>query len=239
MEIVKGMYRIPQEGFLANKLLRKRLAPHGYYELPHTPGLWKHVSRPIQLTLVVDDFGIKYTGKEHVNNLLNALKETYEISEDWADQLYCGITLKWNYTHGHVDTSMPNYVNKQLQQYNYTKLLIHQHTPLQPAHITYGSKSQEPTPLDKTKPLNKEDTKFVQQVTCSFLYYGRAVDPMILHALSTIASQQSAPTEKTKSLVHTLLDYMATHPNSIIRFYASDMILNVHSDASYLTAPKA
>ena len=32
---------------------------------------------------------------------------------------------------------------------------------------------------------------------------------------------------------------MATHPNSIICFYASDMILNVHSDASYLTAPKA
>ena len=62
---------------------------------------------------------------------------------------------------------------------------------------------------------------------------------MILHALSTIASQQSAPTEKTKSLVHTFLDYMATHPNSIIRFYASDMVLNVHSDASYLTAPKA
>ena len=63
MEIVRGMYRLPQAGIIANKLLRKRLAPHGYYELPHTPGLWKHVSRPIQFTLAVDDFGIKYTGK--------------------------------------------------------------------------------------------------------------------------------------------------------------------------------
>ena len=62
---------------------------------------------------------------------------------------------------------------------------------------------------------------------------------MMLHALITIASQQSAPTEKTKALVHTFLDYLATHPQSIIRFYASNMILNVHSDASYLTAPKA
>jgi hypothetical protein len=134
---------------------------------------------------------------------------------------------------------MPTYVNKQLQHYNYTKSRIHQHTPLQPAPITYGSKSQEPNPLDKYKTLNKEDTKFVQQVTGSFLYYDRAVDPMILHALCTITSQQSAPTENTKLLSHTFLDYMATHPNSIICFYASDMILNVHSDVSYLTAPKA
>ena len=39
--------------------------------------------------------------------------------------------------------------------------------------------------------------------------------------------------------VNTFLDYMATNPNAVIRYYASDMVLNVHSDASYLTAPKA
>ena len=32
---------------------------------------------------------------------------------------------------------------------------------------------------------------------------------------------------------------MATYPHAVIRFYASNMILNVHSDASYLTATKA
>jgi hypothetical protein len=32
---------------------------------------------------------------------------------------------------------------------------------------------------------------------------------------------------------------MWTHPNAKIRYRASDMILNVHSDASYLSAPKA
>ena len=58
MQIEKGMYGLPQAGILANKLLRKRLAPHGYYELPHTPGLWKHVSLPVQFSLVVDDFGV-------------------------------------------------------------------------------------------------------------------------------------------------------------------------------------
>jgi hypothetical protein len=32
---------------------------------------------------------------------------------------------------------------------------------------------------------------------------------------------------------------MWTHPDAIIRYHASDMILNVHSDASYLSTPKA
>ena len=78
----------------------------------------------------------------------------------------------------------------------------------------------------------------MQQVVGSFLYYARAVDMTILHALSEIASQQANPTEKTIQRVNQLLDYMHSNPNAIIRFYASDMVLNVHSDASYLTAAK-
>ncbi len=34
-----------------------------------------------------------------------------------------------------------------------------------------------------------------------------------------------------------MLDYLATHPDTIVRFYASEMILNIHSDASYLSEP--
>ncbi|KAL7524781.1 hypothetical protein ACHAXR_000712, partial [Thalassiosira sp. AJA248-18] len=37
----------------------------------------------------------------------------------------------------------------------------------------------------------------------------------------------------------TFLDYMATHPYAVIRYYASGMIFNVHSDAIYPTSPKA
>ena len=58
-------------------------------------------------------------------------------------------------------------------------------------------------------------------------------------ALSAIAAQQSAPTEETLAHVNQFLDYMWTHPDAKIRYRASDMILNVHTDASYLSAPKA
>lgn len=78
----------------------------------------------------------------------------------------------------------------------------------------------------------------MQQVLGIFLYYVRAVDLTIQQALNAIAEEQSNPAEKTLERVQQFLDYMATHPDTVINFYASDMILNVHSDASYQTASK-
>ena len=80
--------------------------------MPHTQGLLKHINRPIQFTLVVDDFGVKYVGKEHVDHLIAALKQTYNLKEDWNGELYCDITIKWNYKENYLDISMPNYVRK-------------------------------------------------------------------------------------------------------------------------------
>jgi len=39
MEIRMGINGLLQAGILANKHLAKRIAKHGYYEVPHTPGL--------------------------------------------------------------------------------------------------------------------------------------------------------------------------------------------------------
>ena len=38
---------------------------------------------------------------------------------------------------------------------------------------------------------------------------------------------------------HHLLDYVATHPDAILSYAKSDTILGIHSDASYLSEPKA
>ncbi len=58
-------------------------------------------------------------------------------------------------------------------------------------------------------------------------------------ALSTIAMSQAAPTEQTMEPCIQLLDYLAMHADAKIRFYESDMIMNIHSDASYLSESKA
>jgi hypothetical protein len=76
IEIRKGMYGLKQAGLLANQLLQTRVAPFGYYPALHILGLWLHHTRPISFTLVVDDFAVKYMGKQHAEHLINALLKT-------------------------------------------------------------------------------------------------------------------------------------------------------------------
>eukprot|EP00957_Ditylum_brightwellii_P133510 10178547-Ditylum_brightwellii.AAC.1 len=61
----------------------------------------------------------------------------------------------------------------------------------------------------------------------------------MLVPIGTIAAEQSKNTEATAKAVEHLLDYCASHPNATIRCTPSDMLLKVHSDASYLLVPEA
>ena len=243
LEIRNTIYGLPCAGAVSNALLKKRLAPHGYYEVPHTPGLWKHISRPISFTLVVDDFGVKYVGEEHAKHLIKALEPHYKLSQDWTGGLYCGITLEWNYAgrleDRYVDLSMPGYIKRLLTKYNHDKPKTPVHSPYPIAPRKYGKATQDPVPTDESPSAGPEGVKFVQQVVGSILYYGRGVDATNLTALSTLGSQQTQATEQTVKNTKHLLDYLATHPDARIRYHASDMILNVHSDASYLSETKA
>jgi hypothetical protein len=54
----------------------------------------------------------------------------------------------------------------------------------------------------------------------------------MLVAIGSIASAQNNGAEATMQEVTHLLNYCATHPNAVIRFKASDMVLHIHSDAS-------
>jgi hypothetical protein len=175
-------------------------------------------------------------------NLYDAVrKETYKIIEDLEGDLYCVIAIKWNYAKHHVDLTMVKHVMKQLTKYGHIAPLKPQDCPYSPNPIKYGKDNQAPSPLDASPLLDETGKKRVQQIVGSFLFYARAVYPTILMALSEISSQQSAPTENTMTMkrVNQFLDYMWTHPDAIIRYRASDMILSVHSYASYLSAPKA
>jgi hypothetical protein len=119
IEIQKGMYGLPQAGILANKLLQPNLAKDGYRPTQHTHGLWKHDTRPISFSLVVDDFGVKYVGREHVEHLMTCIKKIYNISSDWNGRAYCGLTLEWDYKNRTVDLSMPGYIKASLHKYQH------------------------------------------------------------------------------------------------------------------------
>jgi hypothetical protein len=139
IEIRKYMYGLKQAGLIANQLLQTRLAPLGYYPAHHTPGLWLHKTRPITFSLIVDDFAVKYVGKQHDDHLRNALLQSYELTTDWAVKVYSGISLKWDYKNRTCDISMPGYVSNVLRKFQHAAPKHPQHTSLRYGTPVYGA----------------------------------------------------------------------------------------------------
>jgi hypothetical protein len=238
IEIRKGMYSLKQAVLLANQLLQKHLAPSGYYPARHTSGSWLHKTRPIAFSLIVDDFAVKYVGNHHADHIRNALLHNYELTTDWEGKLYSGMSLKWDYKNITCDISMPGYVSNVLSKFQHDSPKHPQHKPFRYVTPVYGAKTQYAT-QDETPPLTAKQCLNIQKVTVSVLYYARAVDPTVLMPLNDIATEQTNATEKTQAATNQLLDYLATHPDAIIRYHASDMVLHIHSDASYLSVSNA
>ena len=192
--VKKGMYGLPQSGILAQELLEKRLNKHGYHQSKFTPGLWTHETRPICFTLVVDDFGVKYIGKQHAEHLLQVLEEHYKVTTDWEGKRYLGLTFDWDYERRMVHLSMPDYIPDALKRFKHERpgkvqLSPHPHTP-----PNYGAKQQYAKEEVEEPEVSKDEKLFVQQVLGTFLYYARAVDSTMLVTLSAIASEQAAIT---------------------------------------------
>jgi hypothetical protein len=111
LSITRGMYGLPQSGLLAITLLGKCLKKHGYVQSKFVPGLWKHKTRPVQFCLTVDDFGVKYIGKEHADHLLKVHEEHYKVTCDWSGTRYTGIHMHWDYdNHIKVHLFTPGYM---------------------------------------------------------------------------------------------------------------------------------
>ncbi|KAL3781993.1 hypothetical protein HJC23_013821 [Cyclotella cryptica] len=239
VRIQNGMYGLPQAGIIAQQLLEKRLVAEGYHQSTITPGFWKHDWRPISFALCVDDFGVKYVGREHADHLLKTLNQFYQTSQDWNGTRYLGLTFVWDYTKRRVGISMPGYCAKAMHRFHHVTPPKRQDQPYPHTAPTYGAAQQYTHPPDTSPPLSKPDALFIKEVIGVFLYYARAVDCTMLAALGSLAAQQANPTQLTLSHVKHFLDYAASHPDAMVTFHASDMVLAVHSDASYLSETKA
>ena len=232
------MYGLKQAALLAYNHLVSQLEPHGYHPCPETAGLWRHKTRRTKFCLCVDDFGVKYFSPDDADHLLNALKKHYKISVDYEGKNYCGYTIDWNYTRGFVDISMPKYIPALLKKLQHPQPAKPQYAPHAWVTPAYGQRIQM-APIDTSKKLDTKGIRFVQSVVGSLLYQSRALDSTTSVALNELGSTQATATQKTKDGCTMLLDYVATYPNPKIRFYASDMLLHIDSDAAYLVQQHA
>lgn len=111
-----ALYGLPQAGLLAQQRLITHLASAGYHQTD-TSCLFRHVANGTVFSLVVDDFGVKYTSLSGVNHLIHTLQTLYSITIDWKGSKYLGFAIAFDYSQRTVTLSMPGYILKVLQRF--------------------------------------------------------------------------------------------------------------------------
>jgi hypothetical protein len=140
----------------------------------HFRSMVAHKTRDISFTLVVDDFGVKYTNQADVLHLKSVIDRAYPTTANWTGNRFIGVHLDGNYKARMLKASMPGYVKKLLLQFQHEETK-QQYGPSQYIASTYGAK-QQMTSIDISPALSKDDTKLLQQVCGKFLYYARTID---------------------------------------------------------------
>ena len=156
----------------------------------------------VTFSFVVDDFGVKYIGKQYSYHLIVSIRKCYPVDADWNIGLYCGIKIDWKFDQPRsVDLSMPKYLPNALHEFQHPYPKIPQHVPHKWEHLNYGAKqsSKEESSLEV---LIEQRRKLIQKVVVKFLYYGRTVNTTLLVVLGSILSEKSKGTTQTEAVVH-------------------------------------
>ncbi len=188
--------------------------------------------------LVIDDFAVLWTDKAAFQHLLTTLTLLYQIKVNYKGTKYLGMTIAIDQQARHVTLTMPGYINKLLRKAK-PEGIKGANTPAVYNPPNYKSAGAQLATTDTSPYASPAEQKHLQSVIGTLLYYSRAVDPTMCTAIHELGSIQSAPTQNDMVKLDRLLQYAASHQNNGIRYYASSMVYNILSDASYLCRPRA
>jgi hypothetical protein len=134
---------------------------------------------------------------------------------------------------------MPGYIAGALRRFQDTAPAKAEHSPYPWQRPEYGAKTHFAPLPDASAALDATDKLRILEVLGTLLFYARAIDSTLLTVIGELATEQSGATQSTMTKLSQLLNYRAAHPDATVRFTASDMVLAIESDASYLSFVKA
>eukprot|EP00957_Ditylum_brightwellii_P094342 7183458-Ditylum_brightwellii.AAC.1 len=122
------------------------------------------------------------------------LQEIYMATVNMKGEVFCGITLQWNYDNWAVDLSMPGYIAAVLHKFQCSSPEKPEHTSHPFMHLVYHQGPQLTPEPDCLPELSSNGVKCIQQIIGTLLYYAHVIDPTMHIAINaTVIQQLHAP----------------------------------------------
>jgi hypothetical protein len=236
-DILTTLYGLACSGLLSHLRLLAQLFAYDYIQTS-TPCLFRHRTRDITFCLVVDDLAIKYNDLPDLQHLTACLGELFHIKVYPVCTSFLGFTVDYDRTARTLSLSYPSYIPDLLQRLR-PNGIPSQKSPCIYTPPVFGSRDPQVTHVDDSPPASPAEAAEIRVIVGSLLYYARAVDATLLTAVCLLSSHQAQPTKQTVLAANRLLGYAKAHPSHSLVYHPSDMLLRVHSDASYLSRPNS
>ena len=149
-DIHKTIAGLPQSGLLSQNRLITLLNSGGYFETA-TPMLFRHTSRPIDFTLVVDDFGIKYHHRDDFDHLVALLGTLYGVKPHPVGTNFLGYTIVHDRVHRTITMSYPGYISSLLDRVRPLGIKPAASPSIYVPPV-YGSRAPQTTTVDTSNP---------------------------------------------------------------------------------------
>ena len=173
-----------------------------------------------------------------MKHFLQTLRKLYTVKVDYQGSRYLGMDIHIDRRNRHVTLAMPGYVAKLLKRVR-PKNIKGARTPSKYFAPNYQRSTSQTATVDSSPLASAAQQKELQVVVGTLLYYARSVDPSILTAVHELGSVQAQPSINDMLKMERLLQYVSVHQHQGIRFHASNMQLQIQSDASYLSRTRA
>ena len=157
--------------------------------------LFRHATRDISFTLVVDDFGIKYTALSDYNHLKSSLELLYKVTSSPTGTRHLGFDIDYDRPNRVMSLSLDGYIQKLLKSVvpESVKLKLYD-SPMIYTPPVFGSTAPQVAPVDSSPLASSSDGRLLQTVVGSLLCYARAIDTLMLTAVCNLSTIQSHPT---------------------------------------------
>lgn len=131
---------------------------------------------------------------------------------------------------------MDEYVKDTLREFQHTLPKLNYHGPSKADKPDCGAKMQY-VKHSNTAPLSQKLMRHIQCIVGNYIFMGRAVDDTMLHILNNIACEVLKGTKAILAATTHFFNNIASYSTPRIRCSsASDMILFLESDTSYLVS---
>jgi hypothetical protein len=232
--IDQTMYGLKEAGKLSNLRLVSLLSFAGFIET-RTSCLFRHLTRPIAFVLVVDDFGIKYQNRDDFDYLVSSLSRLYQVKASPVATKFLGFTLDHDRAQRTLTLSYPGYIDGMLLRLRLLGVKPASSPSLYvPPH--YGSSDpQRPTPPHQPHPPKSTSYRLPSAI-CSTM--GGVW--MVGSSLPPVPSQRPHHSDAADhDGVGATPRLRGPHRDGRKIFHPSDMLLDILTDASYPSRPKA